>query len=184
MPRIEEVNKKVTKVYGYFNNHFHGYAVENCVEVLEMLNAARPEQKQVKEKIMRYNTQEKPMMYERRLDDFSFNFEGLDVEYLLNKLTDKGRLERGKKIKDAELVFEESSRQRKRVKVGRYTIELDLRENVWRHDCDDWKKGLGIKRICKHVAKLFLMIPEEEARKILRDMMENRESWKFQLYLR
>ncbi len=24
-------------VYGYFNNHYHGYAPENCLDVLEIL---------------------------------------------------------------------------------------------------------------------------------------------------
>ena len=181
MPRIEEAKSRVAKVYGYFNNHFHGYAVENCIEVLEMLNAARHEQKRVKEKIIRHNMQERPMMYERKLEDFGFNIEELGVEDLLNKLTDKGRLERGKEIRDAEVVFEESSQESKMVKVGRYTIELHLGEKVLRHDCDDWKKGLGIKRICKHVAKLFMTIPEEESGEVLRDMIENKDSWKFQL---
>ena len=31
-------------MYGYFNNHFHGYAVENCLQVLEMLGVLTREQ--------------------------------------------------------------------------------------------------------------------------------------------
>jgi len=32
---VEEAAKEVTKVYGYFNNHFHGYALENCLYLIE-----------------------------------------------------------------------------------------------------------------------------------------------------
>jgi uncharacterized protein YecE (DUF72 family) len=74
VPKIEKTQEKVNKVYGYFNNHFHGYAVENCVEILEMLDAAKPEQRKVKEKIAQYNTQKKPLMRKKTLDEFGFGF--------------------------------------------------------------------------------------------------------------
>ncbi|MEM4315334.1 MAG: DUF72 domain-containing protein [Nitrososphaerota archaeon] len=37
---VEKVASRVERVYGYFNNHFHGYAVYNCAQVLEMLGLA------------------------------------------------------------------------------------------------------------------------------------------------
>lgn len=37
IPNLKATAKKVKKVYGYFNNHFHGYAPENCLQVLRML---------------------------------------------------------------------------------------------------------------------------------------------------
>jgi uncharacterized protein YecE (DUF72 family) len=37
VPRVEEAASKVKKVYGYFNNYFHGYAPENCLYLLERL---------------------------------------------------------------------------------------------------------------------------------------------------
>jgi uncharacterized protein YecE (DUF72 family) len=40
----------VKKVYGYFNNHFHGYAPENCLYLLEKLGLLTEEQKLAKEK--------------------------------------------------------------------------------------------------------------------------------------
>jgi len=72
VPKIERTRDKVRKVYGYFNNHFHGYAIENCIEILEMLEAAKPEQRKVKEKIAQYNTQKKPLIQEKTLDKFGF----------------------------------------------------------------------------------------------------------------
>lgn len=50
VPKVEEAAKNVKKVYGYFNNHFHGYAPENCLCLLEKLGLLTEEQKMAKEK--------------------------------------------------------------------------------------------------------------------------------------
>ena len=34
IPEVEKAANKVQRVYGYFNNHYHGYAVENCLQVM------------------------------------------------------------------------------------------------------------------------------------------------------
>ena len=44
-------SKKVKRIYGYFNSHFHGYAVENCLQVLEMLGVLTPEQDEAKKRV-------------------------------------------------------------------------------------------------------------------------------------
>ncbi len=38
--RVEKVSREVKRVYGYFNNHFHGDAVLNSLEMLEKLKLA------------------------------------------------------------------------------------------------------------------------------------------------
>lgn len=43
---IHKLSEQV-EVLGYFNNHYHGYAPENCLDVLEMLGIATPKQKLV-----------------------------------------------------------------------------------------------------------------------------------------
>ena len=48
--KVEEAASKVKKVYGYFNNHYHGYAPENCLQLLERLGLLSNEQKQAKNK--------------------------------------------------------------------------------------------------------------------------------------
>lgn len=50
VPKVEEAAKNVKKVYGYFNNHFHGYAPENCLYLLEKVGLLTEEQKLAKEK--------------------------------------------------------------------------------------------------------------------------------------
>ncbi len=51
IPRVKEASKQVKKVYGYFNNHFHGYAPENCLNVIEMLQPLTPQQTEAKSRI-------------------------------------------------------------------------------------------------------------------------------------
>ena len=50
IPKVEEAAEKVKKVYGYFNNHFHGYAPENCLYLIEKLGLLTEEQKRAKQK--------------------------------------------------------------------------------------------------------------------------------------
>jgi uncharacterized protein YecE (DUF72 family) len=54
VPKIRKAAKKVKRVYGYFNNHFHGYAVENCLQILEMLGVLTREQAEAKTNVENY----------------------------------------------------------------------------------------------------------------------------------
>jgi uncharacterized protein YecE (DUF72 family) len=50
IPKVQETSGKVKKVYGYFNNHYHGYAPENCLQLIEKLGLTTEEQKRAKTK--------------------------------------------------------------------------------------------------------------------------------------
>jgi len=99
-------------------------------------------------------------------------------------LTDTRRLERGREIGDEEIATEETSEKTIRAEIRDYVIELDLESRTLKHDCDDWRKGLGMKRLCKHVVALLLAIPEGKSERILRDIMEKKDNWRFQTLLR
>ncbi|HXQ91653.1 MAG TPA: DUF72 domain-containing protein [Nitrososphaerales archaeon] len=45
--RVEKVSGQVKKVYGYFNNHFHGSAVLNSLEMLMKLGRANSKQEEI-----------------------------------------------------------------------------------------------------------------------------------------
>jgi uncharacterized protein YecE (DUF72 family) len=49
IPKVKEASNKVKKVYGYFNNHYHGYAPENCLQLLERLGLLSQGQKKLKD---------------------------------------------------------------------------------------------------------------------------------------
>ncbi|UCH01801.1 MAG: DUF72 domain-containing protein [Candidatus Bathyarchaeota archaeon] len=180
VPRIEKTRDQVRKVYGYFNNHYHGYAVENCIQILEMLQKVTSEQERIKEKIIQYNLHKRPQQYGRRLEEFQPTVHQLSVTQLLQELTDPTRLDRGQKIGDEECKVEDSSEETIRSTIRNYSIELNLKDKVLTHDCDDWVKGVGIKRLCKHVVKLFLLLPRDRSETVLRNMLITKADWQFQ----
>ena len=51
IPKIQEASKQVRRVYGYFNNHFHGYAPENCLSLIEKIMPLTSKQKEAKRRI-------------------------------------------------------------------------------------------------------------------------------------
>jgi len=177
IPRILRLGEKVKKVYGYFNNHFHGYAPENCIEILEMLNLAKPEQIRVKENIKEYHEQKKSEIYEIKIGEYTL--QDYSVEGLLQRLTTKSRLDRGMRISDDELSIDEVTDDRITATIRDYMIDIDLKDKKIAHDCEDWRKGLGMKRICKHLCKLFLSLPESQSTLILKDIIEKKTIWSF-----
>lgn len=70
VPTVQHVANKVKKVYGYFNNHFHAYAVENCVQMLEMLGKATEKQVRIKNEIFDHNLTKKTNVEKKKLDFF------------------------------------------------------------------------------------------------------------------
>lgn len=49
-PKVQQTAGKVKKIYGYFNNHYHGYAPENCLQLLGRLGLLSGEQAKAKDK--------------------------------------------------------------------------------------------------------------------------------------
>lgn len=49
--KVEAIATKTKKVYGYFNNHFHGYAVEDSLKMMELLGSASPEQRKLLDRV-------------------------------------------------------------------------------------------------------------------------------------
>lgn len=52
IPKVQETAEKAKRVLGYFNNHFHGYAPENCTYLIEKLGLQTEEQERAREKSM------------------------------------------------------------------------------------------------------------------------------------
>ncbi len=180
IPKVEETTGRARKVYGYFNNHFSAHAVKNAVEMLTMLNRSTPEQKTALNKIVEFRRQEQRPIGVQTLESFTTDEEGLSVADHLLRFTNTSRLSRGEKIVDDDLTFNINSGGRIQAEIRDYFIDIDAENRVLRHDCDDWRKGVDRKRICKHIAKLFLSLPPGQAKQLLSGMWENRESWSFE----
>jgi uncharacterized protein YecE (DUF72 family) len=51
IPKIQEVQKNTSKTFGIFNNHFHGFAAENCLQTMKMLNIMQPKQERTLKRV-------------------------------------------------------------------------------------------------------------------------------------
>ena len=187
VPKVKETMERAEKVYAYFNNHFKANAVKNAVEMLQLLNMATPEQVKVLKKIKEHGVEKPQEMVIKPLESFIKKVvedddeeEGLSVADLLMRFTSSSRLQRAEEIADDELVIKKRTGKDIEAKIRDYSIEIDVKGRVIRHDCDDWQKGLGMKRMCKHVDKLFLSLPKEQAREILTEVWEEKDKWRFE----
>jgi uncharacterized protein YecE (DUF72 family) len=178
IPKLKNTVKKVKTVYGYFNNHFHGYAVENCLQVLQMLGQTTPQQNESLQKIENH-FKVLGKTTEKKLDAF-VGTHMPDLEKLLLTFTDSKRLSRAKEIRDDELKIRTQTTNMIEANLRDYSILIDVRGKRIQHNCEDWKKGITSKRICKHINKLILSIDKSIALKLLDNMKQNKNDWKFE----
>jgi uncharacterized protein YecE (DUF72 family) len=180
VPKVKEAAEKVKTVYGYFNNHYHGYAIENCLQVLEMLGVLTPEQVQAKNRVKDY-FKTLAVIKEPKIEAFVEPSE-LDLESLLRAFLDAGRLKRAKDIKDDELRIEKETDERVEATVREYHIVIDFEARTISHDCADWNKMLPANTFCKHIGKLFLSMDKEKATDMLRKICSQKDTWQFKPY--
>lgn len=50
VPKVKEVTGTAKKTFGYFNNHFRGFAVENSLRMMKMLGISSPRQDEARER--------------------------------------------------------------------------------------------------------------------------------------
>jgi len=175
VPRINELSAKVRVIYGYFNNHFRGYAPHNALQMLSLLGAASRRQREVLKRIDEYFSRGEA---QRTAERAAAALRGGELEDVLRILAGDRRFKRGLEIPDGEVEYKvEGSRIVGRVKS--YRVEVDLEKRVLYHDCEDWKKVSEGGRICKHLVKFFLSLPRGLATRVVRDLVENMEEWEF-----
>ncbi|MCE8426431.1 MAG: hypothetical protein J5U17_11720 [Candidatus Methanoperedens sp.] len=177
MPKLKEM-AQTADVYGYFNNHYHGYAPENCVDVLEMLGMTTPEQKETRQRISGYwkgkvTTKSIP----RTLSDF-LEQEKEDIATLLSGYIEASRLENAKEIKDIEMI--ELGTDKIVADVRGYSVYIDLEKKFILDDCGDWRRTARERRFCKHIGALMLALPEDAARGVLEGI--KKQQWEFSQY--
>jgi uncharacterized protein YecE (DUF72 family) len=180
VPRVKEVSGKVEKIYGYFNNHYHGYAVENCLQVMEMLGVLTPDQAEAKSRVETYFSSEakKPKVLVSTLDQWTTE----SVQHILEELTGKEKLKRAREIRDDEVDIQELSDSVVKASIREYHILIDFPGKVILHDCADWDKTSAEKKFCKHLAKLMLMIGKNQATKMLGRIRSEISEWDFKPY--
>ena len=54
VPKVKVVTSRVKATFGYFNNHFRGFAVENSLKMMEKLGISTPRQDEIRERATRF----------------------------------------------------------------------------------------------------------------------------------
>src|SRR2546422_10316654 len=182
VPRVQQVASQSETVYGFFNNHFHGYAPENCIQILRMLGVQTQDQARALQRIEGFRKQ--ATHADVRLKALTLEDFGADVpkdalvDAALGRLMDPNRLDRAKRIdsKDVEVTREAEVIL---ARVKEYRVELDPASKTIVHDCEDWGKLSIRKDFCKHVGRFFLSLPKQEALSRLDAIIEDRDGWTF-----
>src|SRR5205823_9758052 len=98
VPRVQQVASQSETVYGFFNNHFHGYAPENCIHILQMLGVSSQEQSRALQRIEGFRKQATRAQTQVRsltLEDFGADVpQDSVVDAALARLMDANRLDR------------------------------------------------------------------------------------------
>ena len=187
IPRVKETAKTAKTVYGYFNNHYHGYAVENCLQVLEMLGMLTPEQKEAKNTVAEYfetKVEAKPVMKPLALTVFMpEKVEEMSLQELLQGFMDTPRFKRARRIKDKEVNILEVTDKQVKALIRDYHVLIDLQNRSILHDCTDWSRCIPVKQFCKHLGKILMSLPQEKAVQIMRKIYSEREEWEFKPYV-
>jgi hypothetical protein len=185
--RVKEVAKKAENVYGYFNNHYHGYAVRNCLQTMEMLSELRPEQEKAKKTIERYFEAKAAMPVEKRAVTLTAfmpeKIEKMSLQELLEVLMPPHKIRRAKRIKNEEVTIQKDSDKGVRALIRDYNLLIDFKKRVVFHDCADWSRCIPVKQFCKHVGKVMMYLPEKRAVEILRIICLERDEWEFKPYV-
>jgi uncharacterized protein YecE (DUF72 family) len=180
-PQVKQVSSKAEKVFGFFNNHYHGYAVENCLQVMEMLGPLDSRQFEAKSRIENYRKTSIQQSFST-LETFAPP-KDTSFESLMTYFTASERLKRAEQIQDSELTILKQTRDQVSATIRDYHIEVDVEGKRLLHDCADWERVSLTKKFCKHVAKLFLSIERRRAAVILKDIYGNEEAWQFGPYV-
>jgi len=187
VPKVKAVAQRAKKVFGYFNNHYHAYAVKNSLEMAELLEIITKEQKAVKEKVGTYlETQLKAPPPKPSMELTAFMPEkiaGMNLNDLLKVFMDDSRIKRAKEIKDNEVSIEHASEDNVKAKVREYRISIDVAQRLILHDCPDWSRCAPVRQFCKHVGKAMMSVPEDVAVGILKKIGAEREDWEFKPYV-
>ena len=176
IPKLRELEKQADIIYGYFNNHFNGYAVINALQMLRLLGIANSKQLEkltvIEEKLKR------PTLIKKLPKEYR-NKALTPVERFLLMLTEPKRFERGKKIDSKEVLILRADKEIIEGRIKNYFFKIDLNLREMYHNCDDWLKQVSKKRFCKHMVKVFLSLPPDISEKVLSDIVKNYEEWKF-----
>jgi uncharacterized protein YecE (DUF72 family) len=176
LPRLNRIASEVEILYGYFNNHFRGYAPKNALQMLKLLGSIDSNQERVLNQILDYFDKESVRVIKEKGREIILT---RDLNAMLSLFIDRKRLERALEEKDNVRIIEHDNNVLAGT-VKDYSFKINLVDKTIVHDCEDWRKRLSTKQFCKHIGSIFLYLAKDDAVNILIDIITNIDEWKFQ----
>jgi hypothetical protein len=180
VPKVNEVAAQAKKVVGYFNNHFHGYAPENALQMMEMLGNVTPHSSTALRRLKLRGREREFAAEPKGLEAWTGPIIEKGVESLLLNFADQEVLDAARAMPEKVLSLREDSKRRLAAYVGDTTVDIDLEQRTIIHRCPTWAKSISEKRFCPHVARVFLMVDPERARSLLSSIRSSLSDWKFE----
>jgi hypothetical protein len=188
VPRVQEVAAKADEVYGFWNNHYHGYAPENCLNVLGMLGVElTPAQQGAVRKVREFRRglvrTATGTVRTVTLEDFGGSPPpvGGRVEAMLAKFLDPGRLDRARRTEMKSVEIAEDDEASIVARVKDYRVVIDTAAKRILHDCEDWATQLRERKFCKHLGGVVLALSSARAAGLLEDLAAHKDDWTFAL---
>jgi len=105
--------------------------------------------------------------------------EKLSLEELLQRFLGTARLERAEAIPDKLVSLSSLGGDVVSGKVKQYSVQIDIKNKTITHDCEDWRRNMRSKLMCKHLGKAFLMLDNAKAVAVLRQVLSEKNAWTF-----
>jgi uncharacterized protein YecE (DUF72 family) len=180
VPKVNEVAAQAKKVVGYFNNHFHGYAPENALQMMEMIGNVTSHSSATLRRLKLRGREREFAAETKGLEAWTGPIVEKGVESLLLNFANQEVLDAARAIPEKVLSLREDSKLRLAGYVGDTTVDIDLEQRTIIHRCPIWAKSISEKKFCPHVARVFLMVDPERARTLLASMRSSLSDWKFE----
>jgi hypothetical protein len=103
----------------------------------------------------------------------------MPIEQLLQLFMGAARFKRISEIDDSLVSVRKTDADRIEGTVKSYIVSIDAKNRSITHDCEDWRKNLDAKRMCKHLGKFFATLDKRNATALLREIVNNRDQWTF-----
>jgi hypothetical protein len=178
IPRVKVASQMAKRTLGYFNNHYHAYAPENCLQAMQMLGKITPEGISALKRIVSHR--EAPAAVRMgSLEAWTGPVGEKAVSRLLQKLVTPELLEAARTLPDTDLSVRENHKERLAAYVGDTTVEIDMKSRRISHRCPAWRRTADEKKLCHHIAKLLMGIDSEKSKSILTHILSNPDEWRF-----
>jgi hypothetical protein len=105
--------------------------------------------------------------------------ESLSLRQLLQMFLGTARLKRATEIEDLLVSIQKSDQDQINGHVKNYVVQINIKNRTITHDCQDWRKNMESKNMCKHLGKFLMTLDETKATELLRDVVKNKDLWTF-----